>query len=465
VAGVTTQDNIGEGQPTPTLVGGRNLRVFVISQRNVPLMPTYPRAARLLLKQGKARLVSATPFTIQLLYPTGETVQPISLGIDPGTRHIAVSATTAKNVLFEAEIVIRTDIQDLLATRKALRSTRRGRKTRYRPARFLNRTKPKGWLAPSVQNKVDQHVKIIKLVHRLLPIANQTLELAQFDIQKIKNPDIEGVEYQQGPLLNFLNVKAYCLARDNHTCQACKGKSGDKKLNAHHCETRKTGGDSPDNLITLCSTCHGSIHKEKLTALFKRRSKSFRDASQMNIMRSFIYEAIKAIDPNTTITYGYITKHVRDINNLDKSHMVDARCISGNALATSTTQYTMKQVRGQNRQLHKATIVKGGKRQANKAAKFVFGFQLFDKVIYKGQECFVFGRRNSGYFDIRLLDGTVVCRSANYKKLGLVEKTSTLLIQRNAASYHSQSKRPTWPTSRTTSARMTTYSNRALGVR
>jgi N6-L-threonylcarbamoyladenine synthase len=260
------------------------------------------------------------------------------------------------------------------------------------------------------------------------------LELAQFDIQKIKNPDIEGVEYQQGPLLNFLNVKAYCLARDNHTCQACKGKSKDKKLNVHHCETRKTGGDSPDNLITLCSICHSSLHKEKLTALFKRRSKSFRDASQMNIVRNFICEAVKAINPNTTITYGYITKYVRDTNDLDKSHIVDARCISGNALATSTTQYTMKQVRGQNRQLHKATIAKGGKRQANKAAKFVFGFQLFDKVVYRGQECFVFGRRNKGGFDIRLLDGTAVRKSVSYKKLRLVEKASTLLIQKSVAS-------------------------------
>jgi hypothetical protein len=235
---VTTQSNIGEGQPTSASAGGRNLRVFVISQRNVPLMPTYPREARILLKQGKARLVRATPFTIQLLYPTGETVQPVSLGIDPGTRHVAVSATTAAEVLFEAEVTLKNDIQDLLATRRAFRRFRRSRKTRYRKARFLNRTKPRGWLAPSVQNKVTQHVKIVKLVHRLLPISSVVMEIAQFDIQKIKNPDIEGVEYQQGPQFNFLNVKAYCLARDNHLCQACKGKSGDKKLNVHHCETR-----------------------------------------------------------------------------------------------------------------------------------------------------------------------------------------------------------------------------------
>jgi hypothetical protein len=431
---VTTQSNIGEGQPTSASAGGRNLRVFVISQRNVPLMPTYPREARILLKQGKARLVRATPFTIQLLYPTGETVQPVSLGIDPGTRHVAVSATTAAEVLFEAEVTLKNDIQDLLATRRAFRRFRRSRKTRYRKARFLNRTKPRGWLAPSVQNKVTQHVKIVKLVHRLLPISSVVMEIAQFDIQKIKNPDIEGVEYQQGPQFNFLNVKAYCLARDNHLCQACKGKSGDKKLNVHHCETRKTGGDSPDNLITLCSTCHKTIHEEKLVALFKRRSQSFRDASQMNIVRGFIYEAIKAVNPNISITYGYITKYVRETNSLDKSHTIDARCISGNALTTATTQYTMKQVRGQNRQLHKATVSKGGKRQANKAARFVFGFQLFDKVVYKKQECFVFSRRTSGYFDIRLLDGTAVSRNASYKKLRLVEKASTLLIQRRVAS-------------------------------
>jgi hypothetical protein len=154
----------------------------------------------------------------------------------------------------------------------------------------------------------------------------------------------------------------------------------------------------------------------------------------MNIVRGFIYEAIKAVNPNISITYGYITKYVRETNSLDKSHTIDARCISGNALTTATTQYTMKQVRGQNRQLHKATVSKGGKRQANKAARFVFGFQLFDKVVYKKQECFVFSRRTSGYFDIRLLDGTAVSRNASYKKLRLVEKASTLLIQRRVAS-------------------------------
>lgn len=153
--------------------------------------------------------------------------------------------------MFEAEVALRTDIVDLLATRRSYRSSRRNRKTRYRKARFLNRKRPDGWLAPSVQNKVDTHLKVINLVSNILPIKNIVIEVAQFDIQKIKNPDIEGVGYQGGEQLGFWNVREYVFFRDKHTCQFCKGKSKDKILNVHHIRSRKTYGDRPNNLITL----------------------------------------------------------------------------------------------------------------------------------------------------------------------------------------------------------------------
>jgi len=103
---------------------------------------------------------------------------------------------------------------------------------------LLDHHTPKGWLAPSIQHKVDAHLKTTHLVHKLLPISRTTIEVAQFDIQKIKNPDIEGVEYQQGPQLGFWNVREYVLFRDGHTCQWCLGKSGDKIFNVHHIESR-----------------------------------------------------------------------------------------------------------------------------------------------------------------------------------------------------------------------------------
>ncbi len=408
--------------------------VYMLNCHGQPLMPCQPRKARLLLKAGKAKVVRMVPFTIQLLYGSSGYTQEVSLGVDAGTQHIGVSATTEKSVLFEAEVKPRTDIQELLAARKQFRSARRNRKIRYRQARFLNRKKPEGWLAPSVQHKVDAHLKAIRLVHKLLPISRTTIEVAQFDLQQIKNPDINGVEYQQGPQLGFWNVREYVLFRDNHTCQWCKGKSKDCVLNVHHIESRKTGGDSPDNLITLCQMCHDLIHRTHQEHTIERKSKGFRDATQMGIVRWRIYEQAKASFPDVHLTYGYITKHTRITHELDKSHLNDARCVSGNPLASSDgTWHLVKLVRRNNRQLHKATIRKGGKRQRNTAPKYVHGFRLFDCVCYQGKICFVFGRRSSGYFDLRLLDGTRVHASVNCKKLYLVQKASALLVERRAA--------------------------------
>jgi hypothetical protein len=397
-------------------------------------MPCQPRKARVLLKEGKAKLVKMLPFTIQLLYGSSGYKQAVALGVDAGTRHIGVSAAAAQNVLFEAEVLPRNDIQELLASRLQYRRTRRSRNTRYRKARFLNRKKPEGWLAPSIQHKVACHIKTIRLIHKLLPIRRTSIEVAQFDMQKIKHPEIEGVEYQQGPQLGFWNVREYVLFRDHHTCQWCKGKSKDSILNVHHIESRKTGGDSPDNLITLCETCHDLIHRTHQEHTIQSQSGGFRDATHMGIMRWSIYEQAKTLFPHVLLTYGYMTKHIRIIYGLEKSHLVDARCISGHPLARSDgTRYFMKMARRNNRQLHKATIRKGGRRQRNTAPKYVHGFRLFDCVSYQERVCFVFGRRSSGYFDLRTLDGTKISASASYKKLTMIQKASACLVERRVA--------------------------------
>ena len=392
-------------------------------------MPTTAKNARLLLHEDKAKVIQRTPFTIRLKTATGETVQPVTLGVDAGSKTIGLSATTEKEELFSATVVLRNDIVDLLAARAQFRRARRSRTTRYRKARFLNRKKAEGWLAPSVQNKIDNHLKIVEKVQRLLPLAKIIVEVASFDIQKIQKPNISGAQYQQGEQLDFWNVREYVLFRDGHQCQGKPGCSN-KILNVHHVESRKTGGDSPGNLITVCEECHKAHHGGTLRLNLKRRSESFRDAAFMGIMRWSFYNHLKTTHPNVDLTYGYITKNIRISKSLPKEHRIDALCISGNATATrSSTWYCYKQVRGQNRQLHKATIRKCGIRPANKAPRFVKGFQLFDKVILNKQECFVFGRRASGSFDVRLLDGTKVHAGINCKKLKLVEKASTLLVQ------------------------------------
>ncbi len=410
--------------------------VYVINSNGQPLMPTkrYGNVRRM-LRSGRAKVVRRCPFTIQLLYETTQFTQEVSLGVDAGSKNIGLSATTEKEVLFEAETELRSDIVELIASRREFRRGRRNRKTRYRAARFDNRRRSDGWLAPSVQQKVDSHLAVVDKVHKILPVSRITVEVASFDIQKIKNPSVEGADYQQGEQLGFWNVREYVLFRDGHKCQCCKGKSKDARLNVHHIEGRKTGGNAPNDLITLCETCHTGYHKGtvKLPKSI-HRGMSFRDAAFMGIMRWAFYNELKGIYPNVNLTYGYITKNTRIKNGLPKDHYIDARCISGNPLAVSNGEiYYLKKVRCHNRQIHKLKILKGGIRKRNQAQYKVCGFRLFDKVSYQGRECFVYGRRTRGNFNIRMLDGTVIHTDANYKKLKFVQPKQSYLVERRPA--------------------------------
>lgn len=402
--------------------------VYILDINEKPLMPTERHGhVRRLLRDGKACVIRRTPFTIKLNYETTTYVQEVSLGVDAGSKHIGLSATTEKKELFSSEVLLRSDIVELLAIKREQRRTRRNR-LRYRKARFDNRKKKDGWIAPSVQNRVDAHLKVIRNVHRMLPIAKTTIEVAQFDAQRIKNPQIEGVDYQQGEQMVFWNVREYVLARDSHKCQHCHGKSRDPILNVHHLESRKTGGNAPNNLITLCETCHKAYHRGEFKLNIKRGT-SLMDAAVMNIMRWAVYEKAKQELPNIHITYGYITKNTRIANGIDKTHAADARCVSGNPSVTSLPYYYLqKQIRRHNRQIHKAILLKGGKKKANQSPYLVKGFRLFDKVEYNGIECFVFGRRASGSFDIRKLDGTKVHAGISCKKLKLLEVRKNFLI-------------------------------------
>ena len=182
--------------------------VYVLSQNGQPLMPTENHAkVRVFLKQGKAKVVQRCPFTIQLLYESTTHTQKINLGIDAGSKTIGISATTDSKVLYEAEVVLRNDIVELLSGRRALRRSRRNRKTRYRKPRFDNRKKPDGWLAPSIRQKIETHVTVVENITKILPMTKIIVETASFDIQKIKNPEIEGAEYQHGEQLDFWNVR------------------------------------------------------------------------------------------------------------------------------------------------------------------------------------------------------------------------------------------------------------------
>ncbi len=393
-------------------------------------MPSTPKKAKELLKQKKAKIIKRTPFTIQLFVATGETKQDISLGVDAGSKHIGLSATTQKEEVFSAEVELRKDIVDLLSTRRQNRRTRRNR-LRYRKPRFLNRvsTKKEGWLAPSIKNKIEMHISIVEKLHKILPVTKIIVEVASFDIQKIENPDIQGGEYQKGDQLDFWNTREYVLFRDGHRCHGKKG-CKNKILNVHHIESRKAGGDSPSNLITVCEECHNNYHNGKLKIKFKR-GQSFRDATFMGIMRWSFYNRLKKLYTNVNLTYGYITKNTRITNNLPKSHRIDALCISDNpTVKRLDNYYFIKQVRKHNRQIHKANILKGGKKKLNQAQYLVKGFRLFDKVRFEGEECFIFGRRSTGYFSLKTLDGTKIHASGSSKKMELLEKGKSLLWER-----------------------------------
>ena len=395
--------------------------VYVQDIDGKPMMPTTRHGkVRRLLKDNKAVVVNTCPFTIKLTYKTSDYKQEIVLGVDAGTKHVGLSATTKSKELYSGEVILRNDVVELLSTRRESRRARRNR-LRYRKPRFENRVKSKrlGWVAPSVRHKVDAHIRVIDNICSTLPISRIIVEIAQFDTQKINNPDIPGNEYQEGDQLGFWNVREYVLARDGHKCQHCKGKSKDPILNVHHIESRKTGGDSPSNLITLCETCHKEYHKGNIDLKVKR-GKSLRDAAVMGIMKWKLYEELKSRYPNVSMTFGYITKYNRIKYGIEKSHTSDAFVISRNFNAKRIErQYLKRLIRRHNRQIHKMKILKGGKKKNNQAPFEVFGFRLFDKVLYNNEICFIYGRRKSGCFDIRDFDGKN-SKNVTYKKLKLI---------------------------------------------
>lgn len=424
--------------------------VYVLNMLGQPIMPTTDyRKVRLLLKQGKAIVVKRKPFTIRLTVRVKTYIQPVILGVDAGSKTVGLSAATANQELLAAEMQPRNDIVNNMSTRREFRCSRRNRTTRYRAPRFNNRvhSKHKGWLAPSVEVKMQEHITIIKRIINILPISKVIIETAEFDLQAIKavqqgKPVPSGLDYQKGEQLGHYNVRQYVLFRDNYKCQCCKAHDKGVKLHVHHINSRKFGGDAPDNLITLCDSCHTKLHKGiiVLKAASKRKLKSTKDAAFMGIMRKTLISRLKTeLNIPVKETKGYITKYTRaELLKLSKSHTNDALAIVmgrqgfGITKPVLVTQqdyiYQYRPVRHHNRQLHKASILRGGIRKSNQAPKYVKGFRLYDKVLYNGVECFIWGRRSTGSMLLRNLDGTLVKDGVSYKKLTLLERSSNYLV-------------------------------------
>lgn len=419
--------------------------VYVVGINGLPLLPCSPAKARKLLKTKSATVLQRTPFTIKLLHHAGGYKQPITLGVDAGSKHIGLSACTETKELYKEELTPRNDVVKLLSKRRECRRGRRHRKTRYRAPRFNNRvhSKHKGWLAPSVEVKIQEHITAIHRICHRLPVTKIVVETAEFDTQRLKamlegKPLPVGTDYQRGEMYDEYNVRQYVLKRDNYTCQHCsKCGSAEKgvKLHVHHLETRQTGGNAPNNLVTLCRDCHVALHDGKITLKpdKKKRGKPLRDTAFMGIMRKTLLSRLrKEVDVPVVETQGYISKLLREENHIPKSHTNDARCVAGcpKALPCDTTYHT-KAIRHHNRKIHKTNILKGGVRKLNQAPYKVFGFRIWDKVKYKGQECFITGRRSSGYFALKKLDGTTISNSARYKELHFLEPANHYIIERS----------------------------------
>jgi len=350
--------------------GREGMLIYVLNHKGRPIMPCSPRKARLLLKEGRAKVVSRKPFTIQWIVPTRSYTQPITLGLDPGYATVGFSVVTEKRELMRGEVKLRTDVSKKLSKRRMYRRDRRNRLW-YRPVRFLNRRRPKGWLPPSIQHKLDSHLRLVNWLKKLLPITKVVVEVANFDIQKIKNPDIRGKQYQEGEQNGFWNVRQYVLWRDNYTCQKCHGRSGDKILQVHHVRGRKNGATNrPEELITVCKTCHEKHHRG-IDLIEVKKIKNFKSESFMSTVRWKLVAKLKELFSKVSVTYGYLTKMKRVELGLPKTHSDDAFVIAGGDSQRRTVPFIIKQVRRNNRRLER--LIRGKRCIRRQRYKFQCG--------------------------------------------------------------------------------------------
>lgn len=385
------------------------MNVFVLNKHGEALMPCSPRKAKLLLREGKARVLKRNPFTIQLKYGSSGYKQDLTLGVDTGHSEVGISVVSDTKEVFSAVMTLRNDISKKVADRAMYRRNRRNR-LRYRKSRFNNRSASmrKGKLAPSVQWKVETHAKIIHQLKALLPIKKLVLETGKFDMHKLKNPDVKNEQYQQGVQYGFENVKAYVLARDNYQCQC--GKTGcSSRLEVHHIVFRSKGGsDAPDNLITLCSKHHKALHDGKLTLEVKKH-KPLKSATTMNVIRKRLLELF----PDAIETFGYITKATRYTLGLEKSHENDAFVITGGTHQARDTTQSIRFKRKNNRSLQKN---RNG--FAPSIRKQRYTIQPNDIVRYQGQTGIAKGMQNKGTYLAFMLGAKRLVKSV--KQIDLV---------------------------------------------
>lgn len=316
-------------------------KVLVLDTNRKPLMPCYPARAKKLLASCRASVFRRYPFTIILHDRTVEEseLQSTEIKIDQGSKTtgiaLVVHGDTGPAVALAAHIEHRTDIKSGLDSRRAVRRSRRHRKTRYRQARFLNRTKPKGWLPPSLMSKAENILNWVTRFTRFAPISKIAIETAKFDTQKLENPNIRGVEYQQGKMFGYADKKTYLLERENYCCIYCGIHASKAKMEIEHVVPKSKGGtDSLNNLVLSCHECNQAKGSQDVQTYLKgkpiilRRVKqqlgiSYKDAAHVNSVRLYLINTLQSLFP-LKIGFGTTTKQNRLSLGLPKDHWIDA---------------------------------------------------------------------------------------------------------------------------------------------
>jgi len=410
------------------------MAVFVLDKRKRPLMPCSEKRARLLLERGRARIHRLIPFTIRLVDRRVEdsVLQPVRLKLDPGSKTTGMALAREKetvddstgeiirtlSVLMLLELTHRGHvIRDALTSRSGHRRFRRS-KLRYRPARFNNRTKPKGWLAPSLQHRVDTVLSWVNRLTRWAPVTALSQELVRFDTQAMQNPEISGIEYQQGELLGY-EVREYLLEKWGRKCAYCGAEN--TPLEIDHIHPRSKGGSNRvSNLTLACHACNkrkGSMdvkkflakNPERLRNILAQAKAPLRDAAAVNSTRWALFQRLKATGLPVEIGTGGRTKWNRRRLNVPKEHCLDAVCVGHVDLLENWKQpmlFVKATGRGsyQRTQLTKYGFPRGYFMRSKKA----FGFQTGDMVravVTTGKKVGTyFGRvtvRTKGSFDIK----------------------------------------------------------------
>ncbi|KAI9130149.1 RNA-guided endonuclease IscB [Acaryochloris sp. CCMEE 5410] len=400
--------------------------VFVIDTNHRQLNPCTPGVARSLLNATKAAVYRRYPFTIILKKEVTGPVEPCQLKIDPGSRATGLAILQGNRVLWGAELTHRgQSIKNSLDSRRSLRRGRRGRKTRYRQPRFLNRTRPKGWLAPSLMHRVLTTMTWVNRLIKLCPIQSITQELVRFDTQVIQNPEISGTQYQQGTLYQY-ETREYLLEKWGRQCAYCGQE--DTPLEVEHIVSRSKGGSNRvSNLTIACVSCNQkksnrSIEdflsgKPDLLKRIKAQAKApLKDAAAVNATRWKLFKALKEMGLPVSVGTGGQTKFNRKQQGLPKAHWIDAAATGKDIpeLEFCTCQPLLIQCSGHGTRQMCGTDKYGFPIRHRSKKKIHYGFQTGDIVkafVTQGKKIGSYmGRvlcRKSGNFDISTKDGRV----------------------------------------------------------